>query len=78
MHYGIIGTFLIFAPYFAILLIFAYKAIRSKFKILTVTQLLAGITIVFLFGISYMTGNLLNSLSFTIYFALCFALLRNN
>ena len=72
---GIIGTILIFAPYFVLLGAFAYKTIRNKFKNLNMINLLAGITIVFLFGISYMTGNLLNSVSFTIYFAMCFYLI---
>lgn len=72
---GIIGTILVFAPYFILLGIFAYKTIRNKFKNLNIVNLLSGITIVFLFGISYMTGNLLNSMSFTIYFTLCFYLI---
>lgn len=72
---GIIGFMLVFAPYFAILLVFAYKVIRTKFKELNVVNLLASITIIFVFAISYFSGNLLNSLSFTIYFALCFKLL---
>lgn len=74
---GIIGTVLVFAPYFILLGIFAYKTIRNKFKNLNIINLLAGITIVFLFGISYMTGNLLNSTSFTIYFTMCFYLIIN-
>ena len=73
---GIIGIILVFAPYFIIIGVFAYDTIKKKFKNLTVQNLLAGITIVFLFGISYMSGNLLNSLSFTIYFALPFVILQ--
>ena len=73
---GIIGIFLIFAPYFAFLAVFAYKTLKEKFINLTVANSLACITIVFLFGTSYMSGNLLNSLSFTIYFAICFYLIR--
>ena len=45
-------------------------------KTVSLIQMLAGITIVFLFGISYMSGNLLNSLSFIIYFALPFVILQ--
>jgi len=74
---GIIGLILVFAPYFAILAYFAYKVIHSKFKEFNVINLLASITVVFVFCISYFTGNLLNSLSFTIYFTLCFLLLEN-
>lgn len=73
---GIISIILVFAPYFIIIGVFAYDTIKKKFKNLTVQNLLAGITIVFLFGISYMSGNLLNSLSFTIYFALPFVILQ--
>lgn len=73
---GILGLILVFAPYFIFVLIFAHKTLHSKLKNLTVINSLACITIVFLFGISYMSGNLLNSLSFTIYFTICFYLLR--
>ena len=73
---GIIGIILVFAPYFIIIGVFAYDTIKKKFKNLTIQNLLAGITIVFLFGISYMSGNLLNSLSFIIYFALPFVILQ--
>lgn len=72
---GILGIILIFAPYFILLAIFAYKTITSKFKHLTIINSLACIAIIFLFGISYMSGNLLNSLSFTIYFSIYFYLL---
>lgn len=75
---GIIGTTLVFAPYFIFLGVFAFKTIRQKFKNLNIINLLACITIVFLFGIAYFTGNLLNSLSFTIYFTLCFYLILQN
>lgn len=73
---GIIGIILIFAPYFIFILIFIYKTLKGKFKNLTLVNCLSAITIVFLFGTSYMSGNLLNALSFTIYFAICFYLLR--
>ena len=69
---GVIGLILIFAPYFIILGWFIYKTIKAKLKNLTVINLLSFVTIIFIFGIAYMSGNLLNSLSFTIYFALCF------
>lgn len=71
---GIIGMLLVLAPYFILLGIFAYKIIKEKFKNLNVVNLLGFITVLFLFCIAYFTGNLLNSLSFTIYFALCFYL----
>jgi len=72
---GIVGTILVLAPYFVLLGYFTYTTLRNKFKNLNVVNLLACITIVFLLGISYFSGNLLNSLSFTIYFTLCFYLL---
>ena len=72
---GIIGTILVFAPYAVFLGIYIYKVFKNKFKCLNIINLLAFITIIFIFGISYMSGNLLNSLSFTIYFTLLFALL---
>ena len=74
---GIIGLILIFAPYFIILGWFIYKTIKSKLKNLTFTNLLSFVTIVFIFGIAYMSGNLLNSLSFTIYFAFLYAIILN-
>lgn len=72
---GLIGLILVFAPYFILLIYFGYKSIKLKLKNLDIINMLSTITIVFAFGISYMTGNLLNSLSFTIYFALLFILL---
>lgn len=72
---GFIGLILVFAPYFILLIYFGYKSIKLKLKNLDVINLLSAITIVFAFGISYMTGNLMNSLSFTIYFALLFIIL---
>ena len=75
---GIIGLILIFTPYFMFIICFGYKTIKSKFKNLDTLNLLSIITIIFAFGISYITGNLLNSLSFTIYFSLLFLLLFKN
>jgi len=75
---GIIGLILIFAPYFTLLIYFGLKTIKSHLKNLNIINLLAVITIVFTFGISYFTGNLLNSLSFTIYFAILFIFLFEN
>lgn len=73
---GIIGLLLIFIPYFALMIIFMANTLKQKLKNLTMINLLAFTTIIFLLGISYMSGNLLNSLSFTIYFVICFYLLR--
>lgn len=73
---GIIGLFLVFAPYLVFLVLFACKTLKEKFKNLTIINSLACISIIFLFGTSYMSGNLLNSLSFTIYFTICFYLIR--
>ncbi len=75
---GIIGTILIFAPYLMILGCFIYKTFKNKFKNINFVNIISFITILFLFVISYMSGNLLNSLSFTIYFTLVFGLLINN
>ena len=75
---GIVGLVLIFTPYFILLIYFGCKTIKSKLKNLNTLNLLSAITIVFTFGISYITGNLLNSLSFTIYFSLLFILLFKN
>ena len=75
---GIIGLIIVFAPYFILLIYFGLKTIKSHLKNLNIINLLAVITIVFTFGISYFTGNLLNSLSFTIYFAILFIFLFEN
>ena len=74
---GIIGVILIFAPYFAFIFFEIYKAIKYKLQTTTFTQYVSLITIIFIFGISYYSGNLLNSLGFTIYFALLFRLLSD-
>jgi len=75
---GIIGLILIFTPYFIFIICFGYRTIKSNLKNLDALNLLSIITIIFAFGISYITGNLLNSLSFTIYFSLLFLLLFKN
>lgn len=73
---GIIGLILIFLPYLLILTKFVYETICKKLKNLDEVKVLAGITIMFIFCISYFSGNMLNSLSFTIYFSLFFYLLK--
>lgn len=73
---GILGLILVFAPYFIFIGAYIYITLHSKLKTLTISNLLSFITIIFIFGISYMSGNLFNSLSFSIYFTLCFYLLR--
>ena len=75
---GIIGLIIIFAPYFILLIYFSFKMLKSQLKNLNILNLLTSVTIVFAFGISYFTGNLLNSLSFTIYFAILFIFLFEN
>lgn len=75
---GIIGLILVFMPYFVFLIIFSFKTIKMKFKNLNLINSLSAISIIFAFGISYFTGNLLNSLSFTIYFSILFYLLSEN
>lgn len=69
---GIIGLILVFLPYFIIISLYLYKVIKSKLKCLTIENLLAFISIILIFAISYFSGNLLNSLSFTIYFTLLY------
>lgn len=72
---GIIGLILIFIPYFILLFNYLYKLIKNKFKNIDNIALLSFITILLIFAISYMSGNMLNSLSFTMYFAILFYLL---
>lgn len=74
---GIIGCILIFLPYFCIIGRYIYKSIRSKLYICSIDNLLSVITIFMMFGIAYNSGNLLNSLSFTIYFSLLYYKLYN-
>ena len=72
---GVIGLILIFLPYFILLIFYVCKTIKNKFKNLNIIQVISFITIILLFGISYFSGNLLNSLSFTIYYALLFKIM---
>lgn len=75
VHYyalGIIGTILVFLPYTVLILYYIYKAISSKFKKCTMDNVLAFITIFMTFAIAYNSGNLFNSLSFTIYFTILY------
>lgn len=72
---GVLGLIIMFAPYFALLVFCLYKLIKSKFKLLTTTNITAFITILMIFGISYFSGNMLNSLSFTIYLSILYFLL---
>jgi hypothetical protein len=72
---GIVGLLLVFAPYFILIGIFIFSVIKNKFENLNILNLLSVITILFMFGIAFFTGNLLNSVSFTIYFTICFVLL---
>ena len=83
VHYyslGIIGTILIFMPYAIILGKAIYgilKNIKLKKKV-DEEKMIALITILFLYAIAYCSGNLLNSLSFTIYFSIIYAKLMSN
>lgn len=72
---GIIGSIIIFVPYLLLLGIFVKKVICNKCKNIDTTQIISFITILLMFAIAYYTGNLLNSLSFTIYLTLLFGLL---
>ena len=75
---GIIGLIIVFVPYFAMLCIYLYKIIKSKFKCFNTLNFVTFITILMIFGVSYYSGNLLNSLSFTMYFTLLYKLLFDN
>lgn len=72
---GIIGIIIIFLPYFAMLIYYAIKIISDRFKNINLIRILSFVTICMTFCISYYSGNLLNSLSFTIYFTLLYKLL---
>ncbi len=75
---GIVGLILILIPYFVLLfnyLIKLVKIVKNKFKNIDNTNLISFITILMTFAISYYSGNMLNSLSFTVYFVLLFKLL---
>lgn len=74
---GILGCIIIFLPYLLLIIIYVYKVIKSKFKLCSIDNLLSIITIFMIFGIAYNSGNLLNSLSFTIYFAILYYKLYN-
>lgn len=74
---GILGCVLIFLPYFTLLVMFIYKVIKTKFLSCTIDDMLSFVTIIIMFIIAYNSGNLLNSLSFTIYFAILFYKLYN-
>jgi len=76
MPFGIIGILIVFSPYGILVLYFVYKAIKNRFRNIMTINILSFITIFFLFAIAYNSGNLLNSLSFTFYFALLFYLLN--
>lgn len=72
---GIVGLIIIFIPYFTILICYVIKIIIDKFKKVNLLNILSFVTICMVFCISYYSGNLLNSLSFTIYFTLLYKLL---
>lgn len=69
---GILGLIIVFIPYFIILLYCIVKLFITKFKQINILLALSLITICMMFFISYYSGNLLNSLGFTIYFVLIF------
>ena len=71
---GIIGLILVFGPYFVIL---GYCFIRLLKRMVQNIDyaILIGTTICMIFAISYYSGNLLNSLSFTIYFSIPFTII---
>lgn len=76
---GIIGLILVFIPYILLLLHYIYIIVVNRLLCLSITNILAFITILMIFAIAYNSGNLFNSLSFTIYFAiLYYKLIKEN
>ena len=71
---GIIGLSLALGPYFIILCYCFVKLLKKKFQSIE-NIILMGTTICMIFAISYYSGNLLNSLGFTIYFSIPFAII---
>lgn len=72
---GIIGTILVLSPYGVILGYSVYKMIKKRKIEIPYLEIMLFLSISMMFCISYFSGNLLNSLSFTIYFAILFAFL---
>ena len=72
---GIIGLVLFIFPYVGLLLYYIYLCVKHKDLYFNQINIISFITIIFLLCISYYSGNLLNSLSFTIYFSILFRLL---
>lgn len=72
---GIIGLLLLIFPYIGLLFYYLYSVFKHKEQYFNPLNIISFITIAFLLCISYYSGNLLNSLSFTIYFSILFHLL---
>lgn len=72
---GALGLIIILIPYFIIICRYIYRILRNKFKYFSEINAVSFISILMIFGISYYSGNLLNSLSFTIYFTILFYLM---
>lgn len=72
---GMIGLILVSVPYFIMIGYYLHRIIKSKFKSFSNINATAFMSILMLFGVSYYSGNLLNSLSFTIYFPMLFYIL---
>ena len=75
---GIVGVFLIFLPYFLHVFYYAYINLRTKLSNCNTIDMVSFTTIIFTFCISYYSGNLLNSLSFSIYFSLLYGFLTGD
>lgn len=69
---GILGTVLLFLPYIFLIYKFIIKMIKTKIIGIEMHKVLSFVIILFLYAIAYNSGNLLNSLSFTIYFAILY------
>lgn len=72
---GILGLVLVFAPYFIMLFIWIIKLFTTKFKKFDVLSTLSFATICMMLFIAYYSGNLLNSLGFSLYYAIIFIFL---
>ncbi len=74
---GILGLILLLGPYVVLLIIFINKFIK-KYKNFLIINFLSWFVILFLIIISIYSGNLFNSLSFTIYFTVLFYTMYSN
>lgn len=73
---GIVGLILVFTPYFIALFLWIIKLFTVRFKKMSILSTLSFATICMMLFIAYYSGNLLNSLGFSLYFAVIFLFLH--